>query len=161
MNMNAAGIAVSKRKSMFSILRPGREAVAKPFGISHLSGDIQLLFNRIHSLDGESRVVMECTGRYYKPIVHEDGWQKWVGFAAAYWHVDCARKMSLNAFVGYYQKWRLRKKYNFRRAKAEENHGTAKELVPVLLKGGFTKQIIKQLNNYTLLPRLPNSFAPS
>ncbi len=41
MNMNAVGIDVSKRKSMVSILRPGGEVVAKPFEISHLSGDVQ------------------------------------------------------------------------------------------------------------------------
>lgn len=249
MNMNAVGIDVSKRKSMVAILRPGREVVAKPFEISHLSSDLQSLIDRIHSLDGESRIVMECTGRYYEPIARElvaaglfvcavnpqlihdyqdednslrkvksdkadslkiarytldrwaklkqydlmdevrnqlktmnrqfnfymkhktamknnliglldqtypgvnsyfdspareDGSQKWVDFAATYWHVDCVRKMSLNAFVEHYQKWCRRKKYNFSRTKAEEIHGTAKELVPVLPKDNFTKQILKQ-----------------
>lgn len=249
MNMNAVGIDVSKRKSMVAILRPGGEVVAKPFEISHLSGDLQSLINRIHSLDGESRIVMECTGRYYEPIARElvaaglfvcavnpqlihdyqdednslrkvksdkadslkiarytldrwpklkqyglmdevrnqlkimnrqfdfymkhktamknnliglldqtypgvnsyfdspareDGSQKWVDFAATYWHVDCVRKMSLNAFIEHYQKWCRRKKYNFSRTKAEEIHGTAKELVPVLPKDDFTKQILKQ-----------------
>jgi len=249
MNMNAVGIDVSKRKSMVAILRPGGEVVAKPFEISHLSGDLQSLIDRIYSLDGESRIVMECTGRYYEPIARElaaaglfvcavnpqlihdyqdednslrkvksdkadslkiarytldrwaklkqyglmdevrnqlktmnrqfdfymkhktamknnliglldqtypgvnsyfdspareDGSPKWVDFAAAYWHADCVRKMSLNAFVEHYQKWCRRKKYNFSRTKAEEIHGTAKELVPVLPKDGFTKQILKQ-----------------
>lgn len=249
MNMNAVGIDVSKRKSMVAILRPGGEVVAKPFEISHLSADLQSLIDRIYSLDGESRIVMECTGRYYEPIARElvaaglfvcavnpqlihdyqdednslrkvksdkadslkiarytldrwaklkqyglmdevrnqlktmnrqfdfymkhktamknnliglldqtypgvnsyfdsparkDGSQKWVDFAATYWHVDCVRKMSLNAFVEHYQKWCRRKKYNFSRTKAEEIHGTAKELVPVLPKDDFTKQILKQ-----------------
>lgn len=249
MNMNAVGIDVSKRKSMVAILRPGGEVVAKPFEISHLSGDLQSLIDRIHSLDGESRIVMECIGRYYEPIARElvaaglfvcavnpqiihdyqdednslrkvksdkadslkiarytldrwarlkqyglmdevrnqsktmnrqfdfymkhktamknnliglldqtypgvnsyfdspareDGSQKWVDFAATYWHVDCVRKMSRNAFVEHYQKWCRRKKYNFSRTKAEEIHGTAKELVPVLPKDDFTKQILKQ-----------------
>ena len=249
MNMNAVGIDISKRKSMVSILRPGGEVVAKPFEISHLSGDVQSLIDRIRSLDGESRIVMECTGRYHEPIARElvaaglfvsainpqlihdyqdgdsslrkvksdkadslkiarytldrweklkqyglmdeirnqlktmnrqfdfymkhktamknnlialldqsypgantyfdspareDGSQKWVDFTATYWHVDCIRKMSLNAFVEHYQKWCRRKKYNFSRAKAEEIHGTAKELVPVLPKDDFTKQILKR-----------------
>ena len=249
MNMNAVGIDISKRKSMVSILRPGGEVVAKPFEISHLSGDVQSLIDWIRSLDGESRIVMECTGRYHEPIARElvaaglfvsainpqlihdyqdgdsslckvksdkadslkiarytldrweklkqyglmdeirnqlktmnrqfdfymkhktamknnlialldqsypgantyfdspareDGSQKWVDFTATYWHVDCVRKMSLNAFVEHYQKWCRRKKYNFSRAKAEEIHGTAKELVPVLPKDDFTKQILKR-----------------
>ena len=249
MYMNAIGIDVSKRKSMVAILRPGGEVVAKPFEVSHLSRDLQSLIHRIKSLEGESRIVMECTGRYYEPIARElvaaglfvcavnpqiihdyqdednslrkvksdkadslkiarytldrlaklkqyglmdelrnqlktmnrqfdfymkhktamknnliglldqtypgvnsyfdspareDGSQKWVDFAATYWHVDCVRKMSRNAFVEHYQKWCRRKKYNFSRTKAEEIHGTAKELVPVLPKDDFTKQILKQ-----------------
>lgn len=71
MNMNAVGIDISKRKSMIAILRPGGEVVAKPFEISHLSCDIQSLIKQIKSLDGESRIVMECTGHYYEPLAHE------------------------------------------------------------------------------------------
>lgn len=249
MIMNAVGIDVSKRKSTVSILRPGGEVVAKPFDVTHLSTDIQSLVGRIQSLEGESRIVMECTGRYYEPIARElassglfvsavnpqlicnyqdednplrkvksdkadslkiarytldrwaklkqyslmdeirnqlktmnrlfdfymkhktamknnliglldqtypgvnayfdtpareDGSQKWVDFASAYWHVDCVRKMSLNAFIDHYQKWCSRKKYNFSRTKAGEIYGAAKELVPVLPKDDFTKRIIKQ-----------------
>lgn len=249
MNMNAVGIDVSKRKSMVAILRPGGEVVAKPFEVPHLSGDIQSLIHQIQSLDGESRIVMECTGRYYESIAHElvsaglfvsavnpqiirhyqdednslrkvksdkadslkiarytldrwtklkqyglmdelrsqlktmnrqfsfymkhktamknnliglldqtypgvntyfdspvrgDGSQKWVDFATEYWHVDCVRKMSEDAFIEHYQKWCSRKKYNFSKTKAEEIYETAKGLVSVLPKDGFTKRIIKQ-----------------
>ena len=73
-----------------------------------------------------------------------DGSQKWVDFASTYWHVDCVRKMSLNAFIDHYQKWCKRKKYNFSQSKAEEIYGKAKELVPVLPKDEVTKLIIKQ-----------------
>lgn len=71
MNMNAVGIDVSKRKSTVAILRPGREVVTKPFDILHLSSDLQALADRIRSLDGETRIVMECTGRYYEPVARE------------------------------------------------------------------------------------------
>ena len=70
MNMNAVGIDVSKRKSMVSILRPGGEVVSQPFEISHSSADIRALIDKINALDGESRIVMECTGRYYEPLAH-------------------------------------------------------------------------------------------
>ena len=70
--------------------------------------------------------------------------QKWVDFASTYWHVDCVRKMSLNAFIDHYQNWCKRKKYNFSQSKAEEIYGKAKELVPVLPKDAITKLIIKQ-----------------
>lgn len=247
--MNAVGIDVSKGRSMVAILRPGGEIVSKPFVVRHLSNEIHSLIGLIQSLEGESRIVMEHTGRYYEPIAHqlsnaglfvcavnpklisdfqdegnslrkvksdkadavkiarytldrwqklkqyslmdeirtqlktmnrqfafymkhktamknnligildqtfpgintyfdsparEDGSQKWVDFASAYWHVDCVRKMSLNAFVEHYRKWCSRKKYNFSKSKAEEIYGAAKELVPVLPKDQTTKLIIRQ-----------------
>ena len=81
---------------------------------------------------------------YFDSPARDDGSQKWVDFLDTYWHVDCVRKMSLNAFTDHYQKWCSRKKYNFSKSKAEEIYGTAKELVPVLPKDSFTKCIIKQ-----------------
>ena len=71
MNMNAVGIDVSKRKSTVAILRPGGKAVGKPFDVPHLSADFQSLIKRIWELDGETRIVMECTGRYYEPVARE------------------------------------------------------------------------------------------
>lgn len=71
MNMNAVGIDVSKRKSTVAILRPGGKAVGKPFDVPHLSADFQSLIKQIRELDGETRIVMECTGRYYEPVARE------------------------------------------------------------------------------------------
>lgn len=245
--MNAVGIDVSKGKSMVAILRPYGEIISTPFEIKHTSSDIHALVEQIKSVEGESRIVMEHTGRYYEVLAHQlsqadlfvcavnpklikdfdndslrkvksdkadavkiaryaldkwqnlkqysvmdelrsqlktmnrqfgfymkhktamknnligildqtypdantyfdsparsDGSQKWVDFTSTYWHVDCVRKMSLNAFVDHYQKWCKRNKYNFSQAKAEEIYGAAKELVPVLPKDEVTKLIIKQ-----------------
>ncbi len=247
MNMNAVGIDVSKGKSMIAIIRPYGEIVSLPFEIQHTSNEISSLINQIKSIEGESRIVMEHTGRYYEPLARElsqanlfvsavnpklikdfgenslrkvksdkadalkiaryaldswndlkqyslmdeirnqlktmnrqfgfymkhktamknnfigildqtfpgvntyfnspardDGSQKWVDFAAAYWHVDCVRKLSLHAFTDHYQKWCKRNKYNFSQSKAEEIYGAAKELVPVLPKDDLTKLIVKQ-----------------
>ena len=71
MNMNAAGIDVSKGKSMVSVLRPYGETVSRPFEVRHTSGGIRSLIGYIKSIDGESRTVMEHTGRYYEPLAHE------------------------------------------------------------------------------------------
>lgn len=245
--MNAVGIDVSKGKSMVVILRPFGEIVKSPFEIKHSSSDICSLVNLIKSVDGESRVVMEHTGRYYEALAHQlsnagiftcainpklikdfdndslrkvksdkadavkiaryaldkwdnlkphsvtdemrnqlksmhrqfgfymkhktamknnligildqtfpgvntffdsparsDGSQKWVDFASSYWHADCIRKMSLNAFTEHYQNWCKRKKYNFSKLKAEEIYGLSKELVPILPKDEITKLILKQ-----------------
>ena len=84
---------------------------------------------------------------YFDSPARSDGRQKWVDFASTYWHVDCVRKMSRNAFIGHYQNWCKRKKYNFSQLKAEEIYGKAKELVPVLPKDDITKLIIKQAVN--------------
>jgi len=245
--MNAVGIDVSKGKSIVAILRPYGEIISTPFEIKHTSSEILSLVEQIKSVEGESRIVMEHTGRYYEVLAHQlsqanlfvsavnpklikdfdndslrkvksdkadavkiaryaldkwqnlkqysvmdelrnqlktmnrqfgfymkhktamknnligildqtypgvntyfdsparsDGSQKWVDFASTYWHVDCVRKMSLNAFIDHYQKWCKRNKYNFSQAKAEEIYGTAKELVPVLPKDEVTKFVIKQ-----------------
>ncbi len=69
--MNAVGIDVSKRKSTVTVLRPGGEILMKPFDISHRSEDFQNLMNRLNDLSGETRIVMECTGHYYKPVARE------------------------------------------------------------------------------------------
>ena len=244
---NAVGIDVSKGKSVVAIMRPYGEVVYSPFELKHTASDISSLIDLIKSIDGESRIVMEHTGRYYEVLANQlsnanlfvsavnpklikdfdneslrkvksdkadsvkiaryaldkwnllqqysdmdelrnqlktmnrqfnfymkhktamknnligildqtypgvntyfdsparsDGSQKWVDFASTYWHVDCVRKMSLNAFIDHYQKWCKRRKYNFSQSKAEEIYGKAKELVPVLPKDDITKFIIKQ-----------------
>ena len=244
---NAVGIDVSKGKSVVSVIRPYGEVVCSPFELKHTASDISSLITLIKSIEGESRIVMEHTERYYEVLANQlsnaslfvsavnpklikdfdneslrkvksdkadsvkiaryaldkwnllkqyngmdelrnqlkimnrqfdfymkhktamknnligildqtypgintcfdsparsDGSQKWVDFASTYWHVDCVRKMSLNAFVDHYQKWCRRRKYNFSQSKAEEIYGKAKELVPVLPKDNITKLIIRQ-----------------
>lgn len=69
--MNAVGIDVSKGRSMVAILRPGGEIVSKPFVVRHLSDEIQSLIELIRALEGESRIVMEHTGRYYEPVARQ------------------------------------------------------------------------------------------
>ena len=71
MNMNAVGIDVSKRKSTIAVLRPGGKILMKPFDVSHQSSDFQTLVKKLKNLDGETRIVMECTGHYYEPVARE------------------------------------------------------------------------------------------
>ena len=66
--MNAVGIDVSKRKSTVTIRRPGDEVILDPFDIPHTRSSIDNLVSLINSLDGETRVCMECTGHYYEPV---------------------------------------------------------------------------------------------
>lgn len=69
--MNAVGIDVSKGKSMVAIMRPFGEIVAAPFGIKHTTRDINSLVELIHSIEGESRIVMKHTGHYYEVLAHQ------------------------------------------------------------------------------------------
>lgn len=74
--MNAVGIDVSKGKSMIAVMRPGKETVIEPFEVNHTDSELIDLAKIIHSLDGETRVVMEATGNYHLPVawmLHDAG----------------------------------------------------------------------------------------
>jgi len=74
--MNAVGIDVSKGKSMVAVMRPFGEVVFSPFEVSHTGKDLNDLAEKLKSLPGETRVVMEYTGYYHAPVavaLHEAG----------------------------------------------------------------------------------------
>lgn len=66
--MNAVGIDVSKGKSMIAVMRPFGKIVAKPFEVIHNASELKKLADFLKSLDGETRVILEYTGKYYQPI---------------------------------------------------------------------------------------------
>ena len=68
--LNAVGIDVSKGRSTVAVLQPGGVVIHKPFDVSHNSKDLHDLAHYLVTLDGETRVVMESTGRYHEPILH-------------------------------------------------------------------------------------------
>ena len=245
--MNAVGIDVSKGKSVVSVLRPFGEVVAKPFPVSHTGRELTELADYLKSLEGETRVIMEHTGRYYEPVaqflceaglfvsavnpklikdygnnslrkvktdkadsrkiarygldnwaelrqhtpmdmiryqlktlnrqralyaktktalknnlialldqtypgvnalfespVREDGSQKWVDFAASFWHLDCVRRRSLKGFTEQYCKWCRKHGYNFSAEKAQEVYEQAKDQIAMLPKDALTKEMIRQ-----------------
>ena len=245
--MNAVGIDISKGKSMVSVMRPLGEVVAKPFSVRHTGSELKELADYLKSLNGETRVIMEHTGRYYAPVaqflhdaglyvsavnpklikdygnnslrkvktdkadsrkiakygldnwvelrqytsmdkiryqlktlnrqcnlytktktmmknnlialldqtypgvnalfgspVREDGTQKWVDFAASFWHVDCVRNMSPAAFTERYRKWCKRHGYNFSSDRAAGIHAGAKDQIAVMPKDDLTKMLIRQ-----------------
>ncbi len=67
--MNAVGIDVSKGFSTVAIIRPFGEIVRKPFEVVHTPEKLSELANLVLSLEGESRVVLENTGKYSDPVV--------------------------------------------------------------------------------------------
>ena len=250
---NAVGIDVSKGKSTIAVLQPGGTVVRKPCDVKHSSSDLKSLVDYISSLEGDTKAVLECTGRYHEPVVRllsaagifvsavnphlirnfgnntirkvksdpadsrkiarytldnwaslrqysgmdttreqlktlnaqmdfftkqkisaqtnlislldmtypgvndlfdcptrSDGSQKWVDYAASFWHVDCVRKIGLTAFTERYQSFCRRHGYNYQPAKPKELFDAAKELVAVFPKEKEYKNLvlmgIRQLN---------------
>ena len=70
----------------------------------------------------------------FESPVREDGSQKWVDFATAFWHVDCVRSMSSAAFMQRYQKSCKRHGYNFSQSRAADIHAGAQNLIAMLPK---------------------------
>lgn len=245
--MNAVGIDVSKGKSTVTIRRPGDEILMPPRDIPHTQSAISELIRQIKNLDGETKVCMEHTGRYYEAVAswlsdsgifvsavnpilikdfgddslrapktdkadskkiaryaldrwanlrqygsmdktrnqlktmnrqfgfymdqktamknnlialldqtypganaffdspaRSDGSQKWVDFIDTYWHVDCVRAKSLEAFTAHYQNWCKRKGYNFSSDKAAKIYQASRDLIAVFPKDDNTKLLIRQ-----------------
>lgn len=59
MTINAAGIDVSKGKSMVTVMCPFGEVVFSPLEVSHTNKDLTEPTKKLKSLPGETRVIME------------------------------------------------------------------------------------------------------
>ena len=243
--MNAVGIDVSKGKSTVAIFQPGEQVILNPRDFRHTQSDISSLIKIIRELDGETKVCMEHTGRYYEPVANwlsdagifvsavnpslirkfggeslrtpktdkadakkiarytldrwtklkqyghmdetrnqlktmnrqfgfymnqktamknnlialldqsypgantffdsparSDGSQKWVDFVYTYWHADCVRSKSLEAFTEHYKSWCKRKGYNFSASKAEKIYHDSAGIIAVFPKNANTKMLI-------------------
>lgn len=66
--MYAVGIDVSKGRSTVTIRKPGNKVVMPPRNFKHTQSEINALIEYIRNLDGETKVCMEYTGRYYEPM---------------------------------------------------------------------------------------------
>ena len=66
--MNAVGIDVSKGKSMVAALRPMGEVALLPVEYPHTEVGMEQMACTIIALGGDTRVVMEATGRYHEPV---------------------------------------------------------------------------------------------
>jgi Transposase IS116/IS110/IS902 family./Transposase. len=66
--VNCVGIDVSKGKSTIAIMRPLGEIVKVPYEVNHTSSELKMLADTLLNLEGETRIIMEYTGKYYLPI---------------------------------------------------------------------------------------------
>lgn len=68
--MNVVGIDVSKGKSTVAVMRPFGEVIMSPIDVFHTAEGLMNLAMQIKALDGETRVVMEYTSKYYRPVAN-------------------------------------------------------------------------------------------
>ena len=79
--------------------------------------------------------------------MRSDGTQKWVDFTHDFWHVDCVRSGSQNAFAERYRKWCKRNRYQFSMEKAAEVYALAKSAVVLVQKTSVTKTLVQEAAN--------------
>jgi len=243
-HMNAVGIDVSKGKSTVCVMRSFGEVVVSPYEVTHTVSELDKLAHLLKSLNGETKVIMECTGSYHLPVaralhaagffvsalnpklIHgfgnntirkrhndkadsvkianyglsawlhlpeyvpeeeirqslkafsrqynkynkvktmltnnlislldqtfpglkdlftspareSDGHEKWLDFAARFWHCECVSSLSLNAFTEAYHKWCKRAGYNC--VGASEIHALSRQCAAVMPKNEATKVLI-------------------
>jgi transposase len=66
--MIAIGVDVSKGKSTVAAVGEGKKVIQKPFDVAHNKAGLSELVSLIKKYDGETRVVMEHTGVYYRIV---------------------------------------------------------------------------------------------
>lgn len=64
--MFAVGVDVSNGRSTVAVLGAQRKIVMKPFEVPHTADGFASLSEKLRGLNGEARIVMEHTGRYYE-----------------------------------------------------------------------------------------------
>ena len=77
---------------------------------------------------------------FTSPSRESDGHEKWLDFAARFWHCECVGSLSLNAFAEAYRKWCKRSGYYC--VGADEIHALARQCVAVMPKNETTKALV-------------------
>ncbi len=74
--MFAVGVDVSNARSTVAVLQSKTKIAIKPFEVQHTADGFAALTKKLAALDGEARIVMEHTGRYYESFamsMHQAG----------------------------------------------------------------------------------------
>ena len=66
--MFAVGVDVSNGHSTVAVLGAERKVVMKPFEVQHTTDGFAFLVEKLSGLDGDVRIVMEHTGRFYEAV---------------------------------------------------------------------------------------------
>lgn len=73
-----------------------------------------------------------------------DGREKWVDFAAEFWHCECISGYSEKVFTNQYQRWCKKLGYNFSTEKAHSIYTAACEHIGCMAKCNTTKLLVEQ-----------------
>jgi len=79
---------------------------------------------------------------FTSPPRKSDGREKWLDFAAAFWHSECVWSISEKVFIERYRKWCKRNGYYFNEAKAEDIYISSLGHIFVMPKNETTKTLI-------------------
>ena len=74
--MFAVGVDVSNARSTVAVLQSKTKVAIKPFEVQHTADGFAALVGKLNELNGEARIVMEHTGRYYESFamsMHQAG----------------------------------------------------------------------------------------
>ena len=81
---------------------------------------------------------------FTSPPRKRDGHEKWLDFAAYFWHCECVCSLSQKVFAERYRKWCKRSGYNFSQDKADDIYASACGHVSVIPRNDITKLLITQ-----------------
>jgi transposase len=73
-----------------------------------------------------------------------DGSEKWIDFAAEFWHCECVCNLPPKAFVARYLKWCRKHGYNFSESKALSIYADACECVAVMPRNTTSQLLVQQ-----------------
>ncbi len=82
--------------------------------------------------------------RLFNSPARADGSEKWVDFAAEFWHCECVCERFEKAFVNKYQRWCRKHGYNFSEEKAHAIYDEASGHIGVMPKAETTKLLVEQ-----------------
>jgi hypothetical protein len=85
--------------------------------------------------------------KHFPSPARPDGSEKWVDYVGTFWHIDCVRKLSLNAFTERYLKFCRKHGYNFSEEKVAELYRHAHSTIALVPKSDISKLMVKEAVN--------------
>ncbi len=82
--------------------------------------------------------------RLFNSPARADGSEKWVDFAADFWHCGCVCERSEKVFRNKYQRWCRKHSYNFSEGKVHDIYTKASGCIGVMPKSDTTKLLVEQ-----------------